>query len=317
MATFSRALCASIAATHGIVSDRQMSDDGISKHRQRRLVTTGQLVAVHSGVYRLATAPDTFEARCAAACCADPHAVVTGVAAARLWEFRHVFRSDRPVLLVPHDRTPLTTGVLLRRTNRLEPVDVVRRADGIRVSSPPRAWFDCARDLDDERFERLTEWVLDRHTSMPTLWRLTRTLSQRGRPGLARVQRVMSQRSDWQRPAGSGLELRVLKALEQRGVGPLIRQYPLRLRTGAMIHPDGADPTTKWAVEVDHVTWHGGRLDAQHDKGRDRNARRIGWQVDRVTDQELAADFAGTIGDLVDLWRLRRRSGAASAGAVA
>ena len=35
--------------------------------------------------------------------------------------------------------------------------------DGIRVASPPRVWFDCGRDLDDERFERLTEWVLDHH----------------------------------------------------------------------------------------------------------------------------------------------------------
>ena len=37
-------------------------------------------------VYRLATSPDTFEARCAAACLADPSAIITGVAAARLWE---------------------------------------------------------------------------------------------------------------------------------------------------------------------------------------------------------------------------------------
>ena len=74
-------------------------------------------------------------------------------------------------MLVEHDRTPIARNVLLRRTNRLEPHDIVQRADGIRVASPPRAWFDCARDVDDEHFERLTEWVLDHHTSVPTLWR--------------------------------------------------------------------------------------------------------------------------------------------------
>jgi len=116
----------------------------------------------------------------------------------------------------------------------------------------------------------------------------------------------MSQRADWQRPAGSGLELRVLQALERAGVGPLVRQHPLRLPNGVVIHPDGADPEVRWAIEVDHVTWHGGRFDAQRDKGRDRGARRIGWQVDRVTDQELAADFAGHISELVDLHRRRR-----------
>ena len=37
------------------------------------------------------------------------------------------------------------------------------------------------------------------------------------------------------------------------------------------------------------------------------NARRIGWQVDRVTDRELADGFDAAIDELVDLWRLRRR----------
>jgi hypothetical protein len=305
MSTFSRTLNAAISRRHGIVTDAQLTDDGVDRHHRRRLVSSGFLIAVHQGVYRVATSPDTFESRCVAACHADPTAVISGIAAARLWEFRHVRSTERPLVLVDHDRTPLTRNVLLRRTNRLEPHELVDRPDGIRVASPPRAWFDCARDLDDVHFERLTEWVLDHHASVPTLWRHTRALTQRGRPGLARVHRVMSQRSDWQRPAGSGLELRVLKALEDRGVGPLVRQFPLRLRTGAVIHPDGADPSAKWAVEVDHVTWHGGRFDAQRDKGRDRNARRIGWQVDRVTDQELSSNFDRAIDELVELWHMR------------
>jgi hypothetical protein len=307
MATLSSSLSQSISQRHGIVTDAQLAADGVERHSRRRLVTAGLLVAVHQGVYRVATSPDTFESRCAAACAADPTAVISAVAGARLWEFRHVFRTERPTVLVAHDRTPITHGVLLRRTNRLGQDEIVERGDGIRIASPPRVWFDCARDVDDAHFERLTEWVLDRHATVPTLWRQARMLTQRGRPGLARVNRVMSQRSDWQRPAGSGLELQVLDALERRGVGPLVRQFPLHLRTGSVIHPDGADPEIKWAVEVDHVTWHGGRFDAQRDKGRDRNARRIGWQVERVTDQELAEDFDGAIDELVDLWHLRRR----------
>jgi very-short-patch-repair endonuclease len=225
-----------------------------------------------------------------------------------------VWITDTPIGLVAHDRTPIRNGVLLRRTNRLDDTDVVVRPDGIRIASPPRAWFDCARDVDDERFERLTEWVLDHHTSMPTLWRLTGRMSTRGRPGLGRVHRVMSRRSDWQRPAGSGLELRVLRALESRGISPLVRQHPLVLSNGVTIHVDGAATLVRWAVEIDHVTWHGGRFDAQRDKGRDRGARRLGWQVDRVTDLELAGNFTAAIDELVELYRLRCReiSGAAA-----
>jgi hypothetical protein len=306
MPLMSEQLARQVAHTHGVVTAEQLLADGQTIHSIKRQVELGFLTRIHHGVLRMSTSPDTFESRCVAACAADPEAVVTGPAAARLWRFRHVFVVETPIVLVPHDRTPISNGVLLRRTNRLDAVDVVARSDGIRVASPPRVWFDCARDLDDERFERLTEWVLDHHTTMPTLWRLTRRMSTRGRPGLARVQRVMSMRSDWQRPAGSGLELRVLNALERAGVGPLVRQHSLKLPNGSIIHPDGADITARWAVEVDHVTWHGGRFDAQRDKGRDRGMRRIGWQVDRVTDLELADDFRGSIAELVELHRLRR-----------
>lgn len=307
MALFSSSLAALIAERHGIVTVDQLVADGTTLNTVKRLTRDGMLIRLHHGVLRVATSPDTFESRCAAACAADDELVISGVAAARLWAFRHVWQTEEPIGLVRHDRTPIRSGVLLRRTNRLDDSDVVLRDDGIRVASPPRAWFDCARDMDDARFERLTEWVLDHHTSMPTLWRLTGRMATRGRPGLARVHRVMSRRSDWQRPAGSGLELRVLQALEARGVGPLVRQHPLVLPNGVTIHPDGADPSVRWAVEVDHVTWHGGRFDAQRDKGRDRGCRRIAWQVDRVTDQELADDFDGAIDELVELYLLRCR----------
>lgn len=307
MATISSTLAGRIAAQHGIVTNPQLLADGLSRHTLRRWVETGFLVVEHKHVYRLATAPDTFESRCVAACLADPTAIVTGVAAARLWEFRHVFQPDVPHVLVGHGSTPITRGVVLRRSNVIDDTDAVRRADGIVVASPPRAWFDCARDVDDERFERLTEWVLDKHSTLPTLWSTARRLQARGRPGLARVNRVMEARADWQKPAGSGLELRVLKALDSRGI-QLVRQHPLRLANGSTVHPDGADPRIRWALEVDHVTWHGGRLDAQYDKTRDRQARLVGWQVERVTDQELADDFNGVIDELVALHRERAMS---------
>jgi very-short-patch-repair endonuclease len=309
--TISQTLAATVATRHGIVTHAELSADGVTHHAVRRLVEHGVLIAVHKRVYRFTTSPDTFESRCAAACAADPFAIVSGVAAARLWQFRHVWRPDVPHLLVGHDRTPVTRGVVLRRSNMISDVDVVERRDGIRVASPPRAWFDCARDVDDGRFERLTEWVLDQHCTVPTLWETARRLQARGRPGLARVKRIMEARDDWQKPAGSGLELRVLKALEHRGIR-LIRQYPLRLADGTTIHPDGADPSIRWAVEIDHVTWHGGRLDAQYDKRRDRAARLAGWQVERVTDLELADGFTVVIDQLVALHRQRAATIAAA-----
>lgn len=306
MLHLSTELATVVARRYGIVTLDELVADGNSRDVIRRHATSRSLIRCHRGVYRIATSLDTFESQCVAACLADQEAVVTGAAAARHWEFRHVFRPDQPIVLVSHDRSPLRRGIVLRRTNVLEPADWVVRPDGTRLASPPRAWFDCARDLNDERFERLTEWVLDHHATVPTLWQMRRRLNARGRPGLARVNRVLSKRATWQRPAGSGLELRVLNALEARGVHDLVRQHPLTLPDGVVIHPDGSLPEIRWAIEVDHVTWHGGRIDAQRDKGRDRKLRRIGWQVDRVTDVELGERFDATIDELVELVEIRR-----------
>ena len=311
MVQLSHTLVSHIVERHGVVTRSELLADGFSRREIDRASERGAITRVHNGVYRISTSPDTFEARCVAACAADPQAIVTGVAAARLWGARHTRRIDEPIILIAHDRTPLTRGVVLRRTNVLDDEDRVQRDDGIRLASPPRTWFDCARDVDDDRFERLTEWVLDKHTTLPTLWRTAGRLQARGRPGLARVKRVMAQRADWQKPAGSALELGVLKALEARGI-VLVRQHPLVLPDGDLIHPDGADPGVRWAIEIDHVEWHGGRLDAQYDKTRDRRARLIGWQVERVTDQELSEDFGAVIDQLVALYRQRASTVAAA-----
>ena len=236
MAHFSPALAERIATRHGVVTRSDLIIDGFSRREIDRLVERGTCIRIHNGVYRLATSPDTFESRCVAACAADPDIVITGVAAARLWNFRHVWRVEQPVVLVAHDRTPLARGVVLRRSNVLDATDWVERADGIRLASPPRTWFDCACDLNDEQFERVTEWVLDKHATVPRLWTTARRLQARGRPGSARVRRVMEARDDWQKAAGSGLELRVLRALERRGI-VLHRQYQLVLADGPSSTP--------------------------------------------------------------------------------
>ena len=304
MSTFSPRLTEHLARHHGVIGVCQLREFGVSLHQQDKLVADRVIAQVHRGVYRLVAVPRSFEANCLAACAADDELVIAGVSAARLWRFKHTNTADVVVASVAHDRTPVSRGVVLRRTNVMDDADIVVRPDGIRVTSPARTWFDRACELSDRYFESLTEQLLDDFCTLPTLFEAVRRLSSRGRAGSARVRRVLSQRGAWQRPADSELELRVLRALESHGI-VLVRQYPLRLPTGVLIHLDGADPVSKWGVEVDHVTWHGGRFEAQADKTRDRGARRIGWQIDRITDQECREHFDRSIRELVDLYRQR------------
>jgi hypothetical protein len=307
MSFISPALNKYLADHYGIVDRATLVNHGVSAFELERLVRHGSLVPVHRGVYRSATHAQTFLGRCRAACLAAPELAIGGPSAAALWGFKHTGRPRELYAIVGHDRTPISHGVMLRRSNILSADDSIQRSDGIRLTTPERTWFDRARDMQDVWFEALTEHVLDNHCSVPTLWGTTKRLSGRGRPGAARANRVLNERADWQKPADSTLEYQVLSALEDRGIH-LIRQFRLELPNGSVIHLDGADPDAKWGLETDHVTWHGGRRKAQDDKIRDRNARRLGWQVDRVTDHEWAADPVTVVKELCDLHQRATRA---------
>jgi len=300
MSFISPALNRYFADHYGIADRATLVNFNLSEFELERLVRHGSLLPVHRGVYRTTAHPETYLGRCLAACLADPELAIGGPSAARLWGFKHTGQPRELYAVVSHNRTPVCRGVILRRSNVLCPDDSLLREDGIRLTTPERTWFDRARDMRDEWFEALTEHVIDDHCSVPTLWKTTRRLSARGRPGSSRVNRVLSKRAAWQKATDSTLEYQVLAALELRGI-QLVRQFRLDLPNGSVIHLDGADPETRWGVEIDHVTWHGGRRKAQDDKIRDRNARRMGWQVDRVTDIEWAADPKTVINELCDL----------------
>jgi very-short-patch-repair endonuclease len=95
--------------------------------------------------------------------------------------------------------------------------------------------------------------------------------------------------------------VRLYDALRRAGLSTLVRQHPLQLPNGRLVRLDIADVAARWGVEIDHVTWHGGRADAQRDKARDRACRRLGWQVDRVTDAEIADALPAVTAELVAL----------------
>ena len=304
MAFLTPELAAHLAAHHGVVDLCTLLRHGVTLHELDTHRRRGTFVRIHTGVFRVATAPDTFEARCHAACLADAELVLCGPSAARWWKFKHTGTPDLVHAIVAHDRTPVSTGVVLRRSNELPATDVVEMSPGIRVTSPARTWFDRARDMNDHYFEALTEHVLRQHCTMPTLWATVRRLGVQGRPGAARVRRVVSLRPTWQRPADSTLEFEVIKAFRQRGV-LFVGQQTLQLRNGRRIHLDAADPEIKFGIEVDHFEWHQGRAAAERDDDRNRAAEKIGWRVLRITDHVWRTDRSTILDDIIEIYVAR------------
>jgi hypothetical protein len=287
-----------------MISTEQLNSCGVSPGRRRRLLESGVFIRAHPTVFRFAAAPDTFEGRCVAACLADSSVAISGVTAGRLRRLRGM--PDGLIHAMTVRRQLDLDGVVVHRTNQLHPgYDVEHRSDGIRVLEVPRLVFDLARFLDDVDLESVIEQVLHRNmTNVPRLLATGRRLGKMGRDGTTRFARVLGGRPRWMKPKQSDHEVRVLGALRAAGV-ELVPQQRVELLDGTVVHLDGGDPLRRFGVEVDHVTWHGGRLSGQYDKWRDRQLHRIGWYAPRVTDEDLDTNFDGVIRELVELYHGR------------
>lgn len=305
MSQIPRAALAFARTHHGLVTTERLAAAGVADRSRRSLLADGLLVPVHQGVYRLASHEPTFEQRCVAACLALPHAVLSGPTAGRVYGLRKCTTDDIHVI---SSRAILVDGIHGHRSNYLLPSDSVERGP-LRLLRPARLVCDLAIYLSDADLESVIEQVLERKmTTLPTLRAIADGFIVSGRNGSRRLARVLNSRADWSKPPESDLELRVLRGLAARGVH-LVPQFTVELDGGRRVRLDMADPTIRFAVEVDHATWHSDRVQVQRDKQRDRALIRLGWTVPRVTDVDVEHRFAATIDELVAVAeRLRRRA---------
>jgi very-short-patch-repair endonuclease len=307
MHALSPAVSAWLSAHHGVITLDRLQRLGITARQVRRLVRSEVLISSSRAVYRLAGAPQTPEQAMVLACAVGPDVVVSHVSAGRLWGLRRLGRDQRLHVVIQgrsHRRIP---GAVIHRCHRIGPVDVVERPDGIRLTSPPRTCFDLAAILSDDRLESVIEQVVhDGMATLPTLFSTGHRLRERGRGGSARYQRVLGSRPAWLKPVDSDLELQLERALLAAGLPRPLRQHPLTLATGEVIHPDFYWPDRHEIVEVDHVTWHGGREASAYDKRRDRLVRRLGIGTTRVTDSDIRDHLSSIV---VDIAAVLERSG--------
>lgn len=307
MPTFPLAVITYARSHHGLVPRHLQESHGIGRHRRRRLLDEGLLAPAVSGIDRLTSHPVTFLQQCLTVCLAHDELAISGPSAGRLIDARRM--PTGPVHAMSLRRKVEIPGVIVHRTTVLGPHDVVTRPDGIRHLSPVRLVPDLARFLDDDDLESVIEQLLQqRRVSIPALCAMGHRLRACGRDGTVRLARVLDSRPTWMKPKDSNLEVVLLRALTDRGL-ELVPQHRLDLGDGVAIHLDGADPEVGFGVEVDHETWHGGRIAVSRDKQRDRKAARIGWIVSRVTDTDIEHRLDEVVDDLVAIHeRCRQRA---------
>jgi very-short-patch-repair endonuclease len=283
-----RSLAEVLVRKHGVVTHDDLRSLGMTTAQLRHLRVSGRLRTVRAGIHVSTATPSRWPQQLVIATAAAD-GVISHQSAGRLWDFRRVpATSAAHVTIQAARRVAGMNEVIVHRSNLLAELDVVRRHDGIAVTSPPRTVFDLASLMSYDDLESIIEQGLDRELfAMPTLWATARRLGCRGRAGSGRFERVLAHREPWQRPVQSDLELRLERALVQARLPRPVRQHPIDLGDGVTVHVDLAWPVHRVLIEVDHVTWHGGRADAGVDKWRDRQLNALGWRTLRVDDRDI------------------------------
>jgi hypothetical protein len=290
-----------LAKRRGVTTRSRLRTLGFTDRRVDGYVARGRLRAEGAGVLVDASAPRSFRLRCAVACASTGGALCFPTAG-RWWQFRKTPRSEAVHVVVPWDRRIAPRrGMVVHRSRHLPRADLIRCADGIVLTSPARTVVDAARTRPDDEVESMIEQGLERgHFTVMKVASVAQPFT--GTTAGRRVRQILGRRPSWLKPVRSDYELRLERAMLSRGFPRLVREHPVVLGPGDVVHPDFGLPDDRFYVEVDHSTWHSGRRDAAYDRRRDLKMRLAGNHVERVSDVAIDERLDETVDDLWERW---------------
>ena len=271
----------------GAFSRGQAAAEGLSDEAMTRRVMTGRWVEVFPAVYRLPGAGRTGRQRAMAAVLwGGDESAISHTTAGRLLRLGAV-QSDELHLTLPCNFGRRGRDFVLHRMASLPRGDLVT-VDGIRCTSATRTVIDCSSMLGDEALEDAFEQARRMGlTSAIALARRAKELCGRGRPGSARVKRLLTAQDEGDRALESRLEVKLARLLRSSSLTKPERQYPVgRFRL------DFAWPSARVGCECDGFEHHGARLAWKRDRSRLAAIEAAGWRIVHVTwaDVTNAAD---------------------------
>lgn len=295
-----------MADQHGVASSQQLRAHGLSTRQIHHLAQTGQLVHVERGAYATPSVPLDELGRCAAVCLARPAIAIAGPTAGRLWGFRHVQRDRRiHVIGPPHAQPASRVAVAVYRTAAIHDHDIVRRPDGIRVTSRARTALDLARHLPPDPLLSVIEQAMhDGSLTEADMRAVAVDWMSPQRPWLLTFLRQLERRIAGP-AAESRPEVDLGQTLKAAGVTGLVRQYEIELPGYGPARFDLAVPALRWAVEVDVHPVHEQTVGRTSDRRRDAGAAALGWLVSRVSHTEFMHSFKAVVRHLVDVYCAR------------
>jgi hypothetical protein len=295
-----------LADHNGVVAMSKLVEIGYSEHAVYRMVRRGELVRMQPGVYLSAHYPRGALQEMTAVSMRNEEFAIGYLTAAREWGFRSLPKDLLIYVLVPNECNAKLNGVVVRRCNQIDAVDHVLRADGVRLTSPPRTLFDIADAVGDWVTTSIMEQLLsERKVTFVTHAATFARLAHPQRPGTATMARVISARPKWSKAVQSELELIVLKEIRRQRLPEPVVQHVVTLTNGRTVRFDFAWPAQLASLEVDHPFWHDGEGPSNADAERDRHAAVDGWLTVRLKRLSVERGLSAAISEFGDILRTR------------
>lgn len=258
-----------LADHHGVFSRGHAREFGLTDRQIGRRLHSGEWIRAAPRVFRLATAPCTWEAEARTAALSS-RGLISSTAALRTWSVDgHLDRVDLHVL-VDHRRAPRARSATLHRGIGVGD-EGGHLVSGIPVTGLERAVVDAAALLTVDELDATIDAVIRQGlTTLPALRRQLEQLGTRGRKGAGELKRLVSERLPGRALPDSRFNRLVGQLLVASELPEPTYEFEVRYRGRFVGRADLAYPAANLLVECDSARWHRDRK-SFHDDPRRRN----------------------------------------------
>lgn len=269
------------ARQHGVLTRQQLAGAGVSKGTIDRRLESGRLKPIHRGVYLVGPVLPPFALEMAACLACGPMAVLSHRSAAAVWGFVPAGRRRTMDVIIKPGGGTRRLGITTHRPEGVEP-DETTVFEGVPITTPGRTLYDIARVLRPKALERaISEAFAGGRITPDELATVGRRYA--GRPGGRRLVEAIGE--DGPRLTRSEAEARFIRLLSRAGL-----PKPRVNRVLAGYEVDFHWPEERLVVEIDGFAYHGSRRSFESDRARDADLSRAGFQVVRVTWNQLSSE---------------------------
>lgn len=256
------------ATAHGIVRPAA----GRPQKTTQRAVHRGEMVRLLPGVYGPVGSAASLIHRAVALRMADPDAVITGSAAARLTWWPELAASS--LTAVRRRQSAPAAGFVWER--RGIPAELIDEVGGLRFTSPALTVLDL---IGTEGGRAIDEALRRRAVALAQLWQAFSLTP--GRPGNAQRRALLEDSRDAPWSEAERLLHRYLR--EQRLPWRYATNCLVHLTNGRRAFLDAAIPALRLYFEADGFEYHHARSAFEHDRDRDTDLASQGWEGHRFT----------------------------------